>query len=173
LVIVGAAPLFQPSRATEGKINPMNLVREFLYRIVTTNPLPATTGSPLGERMYAAIVEGEIEGPRLRASLAAPGSDWMGSGSDGYFRPDVHVAFRTDDGEAMLVRCSGLIEQTPAFMKANKENGATGWDDQYMRLVMQFDIGAERYRWLNTSLFVAKGRLFRTGSVECEVYRVT
>jgi Protein of unknown function (DUF3237) len=101
----------------------MNLVREFLYRIVTTNPLPATTGSPLGARMYAAIVEGEIERPRLRASLAAPGSDWMGSSSDGYFRLDVHLAFRTDDGEALLVRCSGLIEQTPAFMKANKENG--------------------------------------------------
>jgi Protein of unknown function (DUF3237) len=151
----------------------MNLVREFLYRIVTTSPLPATTGSPFGERMYAAIIEGEIEGPRLRASLAAPGSDWMGNSGDGYFRPDVHVAFRTDDGEALLVRCSGLIEQTPAFMNANKENGSTGWDDQYMRLVMQFDIGAERYRWLNTSLFIAKGRLFRTGSVECEVYRVS
>ena len=97
----------------------------------------------------------------------------MGSGRDGYFRPDVHVAFRTDDSEALLVRCSGLIEQTPAFIKANRENGATGWHDQYMRLVMKFDIGSERYRWLNTSLFIAKGRLFRTGSVECEVYRVT
>ena len=41
-----------------------------------------------------------------------------------------------------------------------------------MRLVMQFDIGAERYRWLTTSLFIARGRLFRTGSVECEVFRV-
>jgi Protein of unknown function (DUF3237) len=58
-------------------------------------------------------------------------------------------------------------------MKATKENGATSWDHQYMRLVMRFDIGAERYRWLNTSLFVAKGRLIRTGSVECEVFRVT
>lgn len=85
----------------------MNLVREFLYRIVTTSPLPATTGSPFGERVYAAIVEGEIEGPRLRASLAAPGSDWMSNSSDGYCRPDVHVAFRTDDGEALLVRCRG------------------------------------------------------------------
>jgi hypothetical protein len=73
----------------------MILLREFLYRISTTNPIPATTGSPFGERMYAAIVEGEIEGPRLRAGLAAPGSDWMRNSSDGYFRPDVHVAFRT------------------------------------------------------------------------------
>jgi hypothetical protein len=69
----------------------MNLVRESLYRIVTTNPLPATTESPFEERMYAAIVEGEIEGPRLRARLAAPGCDWMRSSSDRYFRPDVHA----------------------------------------------------------------------------------
>jgi hypothetical protein len=41
-----------------------------------------------------------------------------------------------------------------------------------MRLT-RFDIGAERYRWLNTNLFIAKGRLIRTGSVECEVLRVT
>jgi Protein of unknown function (DUF3237) len=150
----------------------MNLIREFLYRISTSNPLPATTGSPLGSRVYATIVEGEIEGSRLRARLAAPGSDWLGTSSDGYLRPDVRVAFRTDDGEALLVRCSGLIEETPAFTKANKEDGATTWDDQYLRLVMQFDAGAERYRWLNTSLFIAKGRLYRTGSLECEVFRV-
>lgn len=97
----------------------------------------------------------------------------MGTSGDGYFRPDVHGAFRTDDGEALLVRCTGLIEQMPAFMKVTKENRAISWDDQYMRLVMRFDIGAEHYRWLNTSLFIAKGRLIRTGSVEYEVFRVT
>jgi hypothetical protein len=76
-------------------------------------------------------------------------------------------------GEALLVRCSGLIEQTPAFMKANEENGGTDWDDQNLGLVKWFDVGAMRYRWLNTSLFVAKGRLIRTGSIECDVFRVT
>ena len=40
-------------------------------------------------------------------------------------------------------------------------------------MAMRFDIGAEHYRWLNTSLFIAKGRLIGTGSVECEVFRVT
>jgi hypothetical protein len=55
--------------------NAINLVREFLYRLNTTNPIPATTGAPFGEPMYRAIVEGEIEGPRLRASLADPSAE--------------------------------------------------------------------------------------------------
>jgi hypothetical protein len=43
--------------------------------------------------MYANIVEGENEGARLRASLAAPGQRLDGHNGDGYFRPDVPAAF--------------------------------------------------------------------------------
>jgi hypothetical protein len=150
----------------------INLVPEFTYRLTTEGPLPSTKGSPFGERLHAIIVEAEIEGPRLRASLAAPGSDWMVASDDNYFRPDVRVAFRTDDGETLLARCNGLIEKTPAFMNASAANRPTQWDDQYMRLTMRFDTGAQRYRWLNTSLFIAKGRLTGTGRVECQVFRV-
>jgi hypothetical protein len=39
--------------------------------------------------------------------------------------------------------------------------------------MMTLGAGAERYRWLNTSLFVAKGRLLGTGHIEYAVYRVT
>jgi len=36
-----------------------------------------------------------------------------------------------------------------------------------------FATGADRYRWLNTSLFVAAGRLLGTGKIEYAVHRVT
>ena len=42
-----------------------------------------------------------------------------------------------------------------------------------MRLMIHFDTGAERYRWLNSSLFVAKGRLLGTGHIEYAVARLT
>jgi hypothetical protein len=45
--------------------------------------------------------------------------------------------------------------------------------DQYMRPMMRFDTGAPAYRWLNTSLFIARGRLLGTGHIEYEVYRVS
>jgi hypothetical protein len=62
---------------------------------------------------------------------------------------------------------TGLVEQTSRFAEA------ADWADQYMRLSIRFETGAPRYSWLNTSLFVARGRLLGTGKIEYEVYRVT
>ena len=41
-----------------------------------------------------------------------------------------------------------------------------------MRLAVRFETGAQRYLWLNTNLYIAKGRLLGTGHIEYEVYRV-
>jgi hypothetical protein len=114
-----------------------------------------------------------VEGPRIKARLAAPGSDWMRVSDDGFWRPDVRMPFQTDDGETVLMHYTGLVQQTDTFKQAAEANQPTEWNDQYMRLTMHFDTGAERYRWLNTSLFVAKGRLLGTGSIEYAVYRIT
>jgi hypothetical protein len=61
----------------------MQLLPEFLYRVRTTGPLPGTSGSPRGERQYWIVSEAELEGERIRATLAAPGSDWMWVSDDG------------------------------------------------------------------------------------------
>jgi hypothetical protein len=74
---------------------------------------------------------------------------------------------------AALAHYTGLVEQTDTFTEAAAANRPTAWDDQYMRLFMHFDAGAPRYRWLNTSLFVARGRLVGTGNIEYECFRIT
>ena len=152
----------------------MDLIPEFTYRVTASGSLPSTQGSPFGERSCWIITAADIEGPRIRARLAAPGSDWLLVGGDRYSRPDVRAALKTDDGATVLVRCSGLVEQTEAFMAAAKAGTDTSWDDQYMRLAMHFETGAERYRWLNESLFIARGRLLGTGQIDMgfEVFRV-
>jgi Protein of unknown function (DUF3237) len=158
---------------TKSPSSSMTLAPEFSYRVKTTGPLPTTKGSPHGERNYWIVSEAELRGDRIRAGLAAPGSDWMNASDDGFWRPDVRAPFLTDDGETVLMHYTGLVEQTPAFKSAAEENRETGWCDQYMRLALTFDTGAARYQWLTTSLFVAKGRLLGTGSIEYAVYRVT
>jgi hypothetical protein len=151
----------------------MELIQEFFYRVKTTGPLKTTKGSPDGERNYWIVSEAELDGPKVKASIAAPGGDWMRVSDDGFWRPDVRVPFQTDDGETILLHYVGLVQQTDAFKRAAEANRATEWEDQYMRLLMRFDAGAERYRWLNASLYVAKGRLLGTGNIEYAVYRVT
>ena len=151
----------------------MELIQEFLYRVKTTGPLKTTKGSPNSERNYWIVSDAEIEGRRIKASIAAPGSDWMRVSDDGFWRPDVRVPFETDDGETILMHYTGLVQQTDTFKQAAEANQPTEWGDQYMRLTMRFDAGAEQYRWLNTSLFVAKGRLLGTGRIEYSVYRIT
>ena len=79
----------------------------------------------------------------------ADGSDWMRVADDGFWRPDVRVPFQTDDGETILMHYTGLVQQTDIFKQAAEANKPTEWSDQYMRLTMRFDAGAERYRWLN------------------------
>jgi Protein of unknown function (DUF3237) len=151
----------------------MELVEEFTYRVGTSGPLPTTKGSPLGERNYWIVSDAELDGPRIKARLAATGSDWMWVSDDGFWRPDVRAPFVTADGETILMHYRGLVQQTDTFKQAAQADRPTEWDDQYMRLMIHFDAGAERYRWLNTSLFVAKGRLLGTGRIEYAVARLT
>jgi Protein of unknown function (DUF3237) len=143
------------------------------YVVRTSHPLDPTTGSPWGSRQYWQVSEATLSGPRISARLAATGLDWMGVGEDGYWRPDVRAQFLTDDGAIILMAYTGLVQQTSRFAEAAEADEPTHWDDQYMRLSIRFETAAPRYAWLNTSLFVARGRLLGTGHIEYEVFSVT
>jgi uncharacterized protein DUF3237 len=143
------------------------------YVVRTANPLDPTTDSPWGARQYWQVSEATLDGPGIKAGLAATGVDWMGVTDDGFWRPDVRAQFLTDDGAVVLMHYTGLVEQTARFAAAAQSDEPTGWADQYMRLSIRFETGAARYAWLNTSLFIAVGRLLGTGHIEYQVYRVT
>jgi Protein of unknown function (DUF3237) len=143
------------------------------YRCVTRGPVEVARRDGSGSRQIWEVCEATLEGDGLHAELAAPGADWMTASPDGFWRPDVRVVFRTGDGAAISLHYTGLVEQTDAFVAAASEDRETGWDDQYMRMVLQFETGDERYEWLTQSLFVAEGRILGTGRVEYAVYRVT
>jgi Protein of unknown function (DUF3237) len=58
------------------------------------------------------------------------------------------------------------------FRAAAEADRAIDWDD-ICALMMRFDTGAPAYRWLNTSLFIARGRLLGRGHTEYEVHRLS
>jgi hypothetical protein len=145
-----------------------------IYRLTAMRgPLEPTDGSPLGPRQYFEMTDGELTGNGIDATMALPGGDWMVMSPDGFWRPDVRIQWVTHDGAVILMHYDGLVEQNPAFKAAAENDRPTAFDDQYMRIVVRFDTGAEKYRWLNQSIFVARGRLLGTNAIEYEVCRVT
>ena len=81
--------------------------------------------------------------------------------------------FTTHDGAYILLHYTGLVEQSVAFKSAAEASEEIGFEDQYMRLSIQFDTGDPRYAWLNRHLFVAQGRLLGTGHIEYAKFRIT
>jgi hypothetical protein len=151
----------------------IGIEEEMRYRFRVTGPMPSTKGSPSGERQYWEMSEGTLTGPRIAARIAMPGGDWHLVGTDRFGRPDVRVQFVTDDGAAILLHYTGLVERTPAFNQAAESGGATSFDDQYMRMFFTFETGAQKYAWLNEHLFIAEGRLAGPAEIEYRVYRVS
>src|SRR4051794_38830565 len=124
----------------------IGLVPEMTYRVRTTHPLAPTQDSPNGVIQYWQVSEAELTGERIQAKLAVTGSDWMRMSPDGYWRPDVRAQFLTGDGAVILMHYTGLVQQTDAFKRAAEADQPTEWSEQYMRLALRFDTGAERYR---------------------------
>jgi Protein of unknown function (DUF3237) len=150
----------------------IGLEHEMTYRFKVSGPLAATEGSPVGAREYWEMTSGTLTGKRIKAKIAMPGGDWMVVSADRFGRPNARMQLVTDDGAVILLHYTGLVERTDAFKNAAANNTATDWADQYMRMAMRFDTGAEKYRWLNESLFVAEGRLAAPKQIEYRIHRV-
>jgi hypothetical protein len=151
----------------------LRLEYEMTYAETIEGPLPPTTGSPFGERLCWQIKTAELTGPRIDARLAMPGYDWLSLGPDGIRRPDLRAALVTASGETILFHYdTGLIRSTPRFLAALAAGEPTDWDDQYMRMVPEFEVGPGDHGWLTEHLFVAKGRLAGVKRLEYAIYRV-
>lgn len=123
----------------------IDLRYEMTYSERIEGPLPATTGSLLGERVCWQVAGATLRGPRIDATLAMPGIDWIRVGADG---------------------------ATPAFTEALANGRATTFSQQYMYMVPRFEVGGDGYRWLTDHLFVALGRIAGSGRIEYEIARV-
>jgi hypothetical protein len=151
----------------------VELEYEMTYAETIEGPLGPTTGSPLGERLCWQVTSATLRGPRIDATSTMPGTDWIRLGSDGIRRQDLRAQLMTDDGELILFRYDlALIRSSERFLAALAAGEATNFDDQYMRIAPQFEVGAGRYGWLGESLFLGLGRLTGPKSIEYEIYRV-
>jgi Protein of unknown function (DUF3237) len=146
---------------------------EMTYAETIEGPLGPTTGSPLGDRVCWQVATATLRGPRIDASLAMPGTDWIRIGADGIRRQDLRAQLLTNDGHLILFSYDvALIRSSERFLAALAAGQATEYHDQYMRIAPQFEVGAGPYAWLCQSLFLGRGRLTGPNAIKYEIYRV-
>jgi Protein of unknown function (DUF3237) len=151
----------------------IELEYEMTYAETIDGPLGPTTDSPLGERLCWQVTTATLRGPRIDATLAMPGTDWIRLGPDGIRRQDLRAQLVTTDGELILFSYDlALIRSSQRFLAALASAEATTFEDQYMRIAPRFEVGAGRYAWLGESLFVGRGRLTGPNAIAYEIYRM-
>ena len=136
----------------------INLEYEMTFAERIEGPLGPTTGSPA--RLCWKIAEATLAGPRITASLAMPGIDWIRLDGNGIRRQDQRTQFLTDDGTLILMRYDvALIRGDEEFSRALASGRETAFADQYMFMTPQFDVSSDACDWLTQSLFIGRGRL--------------
>src|SRR5208282_5388492 len=102
----------------------MNLEFEFAYKASIAAPLEVGIG-PYGTRMVFEVTGGSFEGKRLKGKILTGGADWLLVGPDGWGRIDVRAQFVTDDGAALYLSYTGLVEINEKARQALAGSGAT------------------------------------------------
>lgn len=144
---------------------------ELTFRERIEGPFGPTIGAP--KRLCWRIAEATLTGPRVNASLATPGIDWIRLEPDGTRRQDQRAQFLTDDGVLILMRYdTAIIRGDDAFAAALASGRATQFGEQYMYAVPQFEVSDDRYAWLTQSLFLGRGRLAGAKQIEYELHRL-
>jgi len=151
----------------------IGLAAEMTFWAKSGEAIEPTHGSPYGAIQYLGVADATLTGKRIDARLIAAGYDWMRIGDDGYWRPEVQAQFRTVDGAIVLMRYAGLVEYNASLLSLASADHLSDCSAHYMRMVFSFITGADRYRWLNTSLFVGAAARVGAGQVEYEIHRVT
>ena len=149
----------------------IDLEYEMTFAERIEGPLGPTTGSPA--RLCWQVAEATLAGPRIRASLAMPGTDWIRVDADGTRRQDQRTQFVTGDGTLVLMRYdAALIRGDEKFTEALASGRETTFAAQYMYMTPQFDVSDDSYGWLTRHLFIGRGRLAGSNRIEYELYRV-
>jgi hypothetical protein len=87
---------------------------------------------PAGRRLIAGITGGTFSGPRLKGTVAgATGADWVTVRANKVLRIDVRLVLLTDDDATIYMHYGGLLKDGKA------------------RTAPYFEVGDERYAWLN------------------------
>ncbi|MCP3856198.1 MAG: DUF3237 domain-containing protein [Actinomycetia bacterium] len=114
---------------------------------------------PHGTRAVASVTGGQVTGPKVNATVfPVAAGDWVTVRGGGVVHIDVRLTLETDDGAIIQVSYNGIGQA--------HEDGTTS-----IRTAPTFEVGDERYTWLNAIQAVGVGTATHD-SVTYRVYRL-
>jgi hypothetical protein len=124
-----------------------------------------------GIRRVVPIIGGTITGPLLTGAILGHGSDWQTVLADGAVEIDARYLVRTDDGADIELTDRGVRHGPPEVMRRLAAGAPVDPAEYTMRTAIRLATSDDRYRWLNTTVFVGTGGRL-PGGVEISVFAV-
>ena len=120
---------------------------------------------PHGSRTIVPVIGGDFEGPRLRGKVVPGGGDWLLLRSDEVLELDLRITLETDDQALIHMSFQGL-RHGPADVIARLGRGeVVDPASYYFRTVPRFETSAEKYAFLNRTIYVSVSEARPDGAV--------
>ncbi|GLU44920.1 UPF0311 protein [Muricauda sp. NBRC 101325] len=139
---------------------------------VVLEPAMIVGETALGIRRIIPIVGGTVEGPKIKGTILKGGSDWQTLRPDGVTDLEAHYQFKTDDGEIIYIKNTGVRSTSPEVAKLLAEGKEVSSDMYYFRAIPKFEADKNgRYAWLNDAIYICTGERL-PNAVSIKVWKV-
>ncbi|SDQ82143.1 DUF3237 domain-containing protein [Flagellimonas zhangzhouensis] len=139
---------------------------------VVLEPAMIVGETALGTRRIIPIVGGTVEGPKIKGTILKGGSDWQTLRPDGVTDLEAHYQFKTDDGEIIYIKNTGVRATSPEVAKLLAEGKEVGSDQYYFRAIPKFEADKNgKYGWLNDAIYICTGERL-PNAVSIKVWKV-
>ena len=108
-----------------------------------------------GVRRIIPIIGGEVKGETINGKVLPFGADFQIIRPNELIELEAKYAFETDDGAVVYVENKGIRFGPVDLLQKLKRGEPVDPDLIYCRTVPKFETGAEKYRWLMESMFIA------------------
>lgn len=109
----------------------------------------------IGVRRIIPVIGGEVCGESINGKVLSGGADFQIIRPNERIDLEAKYAFETDDGAVVYVENKGIRFGPIELLQKLKRGEPVDPGLIYFRTVPRFETGAEKYRWLMESLFVA------------------
>ena len=152
----GIAPM-APQLENEWPLEPEFLF-EFFMELDPEKRISVDAGnSPKGHRIVGTTSGGWIKGPGINATVLSA-VDYPVVRPDDTLGVDMRAVAQTDDGENLYFTYVGFITPWSTIIKARMGETVDPKSIEW-KVFMDFEVGSQKYDWLNRSLIVARGAL--------------